>query len=251
MSQSGTWMQKLPVWLEQNALPFWAGQGIDPATGTAWEALDHQGGPCADMTRRLRVQVRQAYCFSMSPEPAHKDLALQLFRFAMDHGFDPATGQLAATLAPDLTILTAPHDLYDLAFMALAAAALTEAGYDVTADLERLVSEIAKLKAPRGWYETAARSLPRRQNPHMHLFEATVALFKATGEARFRDMADECLGLFQDVFLQTDNRILEFFAEDWQPLSGTEQAVEPGHMAEWVFLLDRYEDVMGQSTRRI
>ncbi len=236
----------LPTWLQDQALPLWTGAGVDFATGTVWEALDHDGAPCADMQRRLRVQVRQAYCFAMSADPAHQALALRLFRFAMDHGFDAASGNLAARLAPDTSILTAPHDLYDIAFMLLAASALIAMGADVVADLDRLETELAKLKAQRGWYENASRDLPRRQNPHMHMFEATTALYAATGEHRFLDMAEECLCLFRDAFLTEDGRVLEYFAEDWSPLGADEQAVEPGHMAEWVYLIDRYEQVTGR-----
>lgn len=239
---------RLQNWLQDQALPLWTTAGVDQATGTVWEALDHNGRPCVDMPRRLRVQARQSYSFAMSSDPAHQALALNLFRFAMDQGFDKASGHLAAGLAPDTSILTAPHDLYDLAFMLLAASALVAMGADVTADLGRLEAELAKLKAPRGWYENAARDLPRRQNPHMHMFETATALFAATGERRFRDMAEECLGLFRDVLLTEDGRILEYFAQDWSPLGADEQTVEPGHMAEWVYLIDRYEQVTGHRT---
>lgn len=236
----------LPSWLQEEAFPLWTGVGVDTKTGTVWEALDHVGTPCASIPRRLRVQVRQAYCFTLSDDPTHWELAEQLFRFAMDQGFDPMSGNLATQLAPDTSILTAPHELYDIAFMLLAASALILRGADVSGDLTRLEIELAKLKAPRGWYENATYDLPRRQNPHMHMFETATALFAATGEARFRDMAEECLGLFQDVFLSCDGRVFEFFSEDWTPLIGEAQAIEPGHMAEWVYLIDRYEAVTGR-----
>lgn len=248
MDSSRDWQTELPLWLEKQALPLWSTVGVDTATGTVWEALDHAGVPLAGMERRLRVQVRQAYCFAKSDIPAQRDLALQLFRFAMNHGFDTDSGLLASRLAPDTSILKAPHDLYDIAFMLLAASTLIEAGFDVHRNLERLEAELDKLKAPRGWYESAARDLPRRQNPHMHMFETSTALFAATGELRFRDMAEECLGLFREVFLTEDSRVLEYFDGDWVPLTGDAQVIEPGHMAEWVYLLDRYETVTGQAS---
>lgn len=236
---------KLQDWIKNAALPLWSETGLDAKTGTVWEALDHAGQPCRDMERRLRVQARQAYCFARSGDPELGALALQLFRFAIDHGFDPVTDNLAAWLAPDTTIRTAPHDLYDMTFMLLAAAALTEAGYDVADDLARLEAALLRLKAPRGWYENAARTLPRRQNPHMHMFEAATALYQATGAERFRAMAQEALDLFRTVFLHPDGRVLELFDQDWTPLSGEAQVTEPGHMAEWVYLLDRYEAATG------
>ncbi|SFR15607.1 AGE family epimerase/isomerase [Poseidonocella sedimentorum] len=242
----------LSTWITGKALPLWTGVGIDAATGTCWTALDHAGAPCVDMARRMRVQTRQAYCFAQSDLPAHRALALQLFRFSVDHGFDPETGNLVATTHPDLSVLSAPHDLYDMAFTLLAASALIEAGAEISADLARLEAELARLDAPRGWYEDAAQAAApagarRRQNPHMHMFEATTALWRATGEARFAAMADKSLGLFRDVFLQPDGRVFEYFDLDWRPVDLTEQAVEPGHMVEWVYLLDQWEKVSGTS----
>lgn len=246
MKTAAEWSLYLPKWLAQDALPLWTGVGFDPRSGTVWEALDHDGKPLEAMQKRLRVQVRQAYCFAQSSDASHRALALRLFRFSMDHGFDRTSGHLAATLTPDAQISAAPHDLYDIAFMLLAASALIDAGFDVDADLARLEDALGMLKAPRGWHENAAHTLPRRQNPHMHMFEAAVALYASTKEARFKVMADECLDLFRDVFCQNDGRVLEFFDPDWSALPAVDQAVEPGHMAEWVFLLDRYETATGQ-----
>lgn len=243
---SETWKQDLTRWINEAALPLWTRIGVDHRTGTVWEALDHHGQPLSDMQRRLRVQARQAYCFSKSDVAEHQDLALQLFRFVMDQGFDPETGYMAAYLDADTRILTAPHDLYDMSFVFLAASGLIDAGFDMSKDLARLEAALAQLKAPRGWYENAARSLPRRQNPHMHMFEAFTALFTSTGAPRFRDMAEECLGLFRDVFLARDGRVLEYFDTDMQPLEDCDQVIEPGHMAEWVYLLDRYEAATGR-----
>ncbi len=242
MTPSADW---ITPWLHETALPLWRGVGLDAATGTVWEALDHDGAPCAGMDRRLRVQLRQSYCFALLGETA---LARQLFDWVMQHGFDEGTGNLAATLSPGMAILSAPHDLYDLAFAGLAAAALITVGEDIADDLARIEAAIARLKAPEGWYEDASHRLPRRQNPHMHLFETSTELFAATGEARFRAMAEACLALFKTHALQADGRVLEFFDDDWSPRTGAAQQIEPGHMAEWIFLLDRFEAVTGTAT---
>lgn len=236
------WMMS---WLTDEALPLWSSVGVDPATGTVWEALDHAGRPCVDMERRLRVQLRQVYCFAKLGKRA---LARELFDWVMIHGFDPETDNLGARFSPDMQILTAPHDLYDLAFAGLAAAALMEAGEDICSHLTKIEAGIERLAAPRGWYEDATHRLPRRQNPHMHLFETATELWVVTGGARFHDMAIRCLALFRDTFLQPDGRVLEFFDADWRPCSGTDQTIEPGHMAEWIFLIDRFEAVTSHAT---
>jgi len=48
--------------------------------------------------------------------------------------------------------------------------------------------------------------------------------------------------LFRDRFFDREAHVLrEFFAADWSRLpDGTSDRVEPGHMAEWVWLLRRY-----------
>ena len=238
----------LRSWLDHDAYGLWSGAGIDDATGTSWEALEHNGTPRKALNRRLRVQARQAFCFAQSPRDEHKQLAATLFRNAMERGFDAQTGHFADLWSPEIKIISAPHDLYDLAFMLLACAALLEVGQDVTADLLKLEESLALLKAERGWNETASRRLPRRQNPHMHLFEAMTALFKVTGEPRFAVHAGECLALFKDVFLQPSGVVHEFFNDDWSRQRDAAHAFEPGHMAEWVYLIHSFEAVTGQNT---
>lgn len=235
---------RVQAWLYDQALPLWSTAGIDPSGAGAWEALDHQGQPLTTRDKRLRVMPRQAFVFA-SAGGTYLPLAEQLFAFAMQAGIEPDTGHLAALLTPDGQIKTALHDLYDLAFMALAVSALLEAGANVEADLDWVRAAITRLAAPHGWYETAEQRLPRRQNPHMHLFEAATELYRVTGAPGDLAMAETCLSLFHDVFLQPDGRLFEYFEADWS-LPETQQ-VEPGHMAEWIWLLHRFETVTGKS----
>lgn len=240
----------LEDWIERRALPLWLGAGFDASTGTVWEALDHEGQPLTQLAKRLRVQARCAYCFALAARPEAPERlakAVSLFRFVMDHGFAPQTGNLGSILEPDGTIRSARHDLYDLAFVFLAAAALCEAGYDVSSDLERLELALARLEAERGWNENVDGELPRRQNPHMHMLEAMTALYKATGERRYLDRAQACIDLFRSAFLREDGAVLEFFGPDWQPVA-VGQLIEPGHIAEWIYLIERFEVVSGRAT---
>ncbi|KIT17024.1 Cellobiose 2-epimerase [Jannaschia aquimarina] len=238
-------------WLTEDALPLWTGLGFDAATETVWESLTHDGAPRRHQIKRLRVQVRQAYVFAQARgmSPGAEDLAVRLFARTMEDGFDQ-DGHLAANLDPRTGArLDSPHDLYDLAFVLLATSALIDAGHGIESDLKKLRSALEKLKAARGWHETAERRQPRRQNPHMHLFEASTALFAATGDAFWRDVAQECLDLLGEVFLAPEGRLLEHFDADWCPLpDGGGQQYEPGHMVEWIWLLDAWEKATGLSS---
>jgi mannose/cellobiose epimerase-like protein (N-acyl-D-glucosamine 2-epimerase family) len=240
----------LQNWLVQQALPLWSTTGINPDSGLCWEAIDSRGHPCHDMPIRLRVQARQSYVFSLSSgiDGAPLDLldrAEFLFEWVMEHGFAKDSGHLSALTDAQGVLLAAPHDLYDLSFVLLAAAGLVHAGKDMRFALDRLDFELSKLKAPRGWYETAGQRLPRRQNPHMHLFEAATQLFAETGQVRWRTVADECLDLLRTTFWSNDQILLEMFDADWRPDAALQQ-IEPGHFAEWIWLLDQYENITGQ-----
>ena len=84
--------------------------------------------------------------------------------------------------------------------------------------------------------------LPRRQNPHMHLLEALLALHVATGEKNWLRRAGALVDLFKRRFVDPQTgALIEFFAEDWSAAPGDEGRLrEPGHQFEWVWLLFEY-----------
>ena len=237
-------------WLFTQAAPLWSGAGIIPSSGISWEALNFDGSPCVEIPVRLRVQPRQAFSLARLARagelPSGMDLPVRLLNWVYASGFDDA-GHLGALTDADGNLLKVLHDLYDLAFVVLATAELIMAGEDRSADLVRIDAALDLLKAHKGWHETADHRQPRRQNPHMHLFEATTALFEATNDTKYRNMADECLSLFHDIYFQPDGILLEMFKQDWQPDDASQQ-IEPGHMAEWIWLLAEYERVTGQGS---
>jgi mannose/cellobiose epimerase-like protein (N-acyl-D-glucosamine 2-epimerase family) len=102
-----------------------------------------------------------------------------------------------------------------------------------------------------GYRESLPAALPRRANPHMHLLEAMLAWFEATGEARFLDRANALAGLFARHFFDPATGTLgEFFAQDWRPAGAPRGlSVEPGHHFEWVWLLVRLAELGGDDHR--
>ena len=94
--------------------------------------------------------------------------------------------------------------------------------------------------------------LPRRQNPHMHLLEALLALHAATGEKNWLRRAGALVDLFKRRFSDPQTgALIEFFAEDWSPRPGDEGRLrEPGHQFEWVWLLYEYIALTQRRQRR-
>jgi mannose/cellobiose epimerase-like protein (N-acyl-D-glucosamine 2-epimerase family) len=137
-------------------------------------------------------------------------------------------------------------DLYDQAFILLA---LAYAGRALDRpDLFRAAGALgdvlqANWRLPNhGYYEgEIAVCPPFRQNPHMHLLEAFVALHAATGAPRWRRDAEHIARLCARSFLNAESgALLEYFDADLAPVPGKEGSiVEPGHCFEWAWLFER------------
>ena len=110
----------------------------------------------------------------------------------------------------------ARRDTYDHAFVLLACAWRLKAFGDEQARrvAERTLGFLDTLRQDDGSYlEGDPASLPRRQNPHMHLFEASLALHRAGFEDAL-DRARAIRALFERHFW--DGQVLrEFFGDDW------------------------------------
>jgi mannose/cellobiose epimerase-like protein (N-acyl-D-glucosamine 2-epimerase family) len=89
--------------------------------------------------------------------------------------------------------------------------------------------------------------LPRRQNPQMHLFEAMIAAFDATRDLAYQHRAGDLFGLFAaNLYDPRRQTLSEYFEDDWSKIEPV--IVEPGHQAEWVWLLKGFERITGCPT---
>src|SRR5262249_48946705 len=90
----------------------------------------------------------------------------------------------------------------------------------------------------------------RRQNPHMHLFEAFIALFQATGDVHYLSRAAEIFDLFTMRFFQPDTSALcEYFTSKLSPFpDACSRISEPGHHYEWAWLLWNFQAASGRAT---
>lgn len=247
--------------IQDRSLSVWASTGWDSQFGGSYEALDASGTPLQELPKRTRVQLRQIYTYSKAHAAGLYDatqIVDALYDFlSIDALSDPASG-CARLVQRDGQIIDKTRDLYDHAFLLLACASSHEAlGRPEYIALAHKTQDYldTHLKAENGgWFESnhsiGSAAVLRRQNPHMHLFEAYLALFDATGEDRWHRLADDIFMLFERVFYHPATETLfEYFNSDWTPVPKSEQKVEPGHMLEWSWLLDRYGRLTGQDTR--
>lgn len=246
-------------WCVGAALPFWAETGFDRTFGGFHERTDLAGRPVLDAPRRTMVQARQIYVFAHAallgwrPEGAETALHAAERLLARNWRADGADGFVFSTDATG-RVIDGRRDAYAHAFVAFGLAyawrLAPEPAFRKAADaIFALFDRALQAETWGGHLGEAPRSDPlRRQNPHMHLFEACLAWYEATGEARHLARAGEIFGLFTTRFMDGDAGVLlECFDDAWRPAPGADgRRWEPGHHFEWIWLLRRYAAASGR-----
>lgn len=252
---------RMETWIRDQALPLWQRVGFEPEFGANYERLLPDGQPDLEAKTRVRVQARQAFFYAAAYHrgwcPDGQRLAAGLLNFVQQRAAHPtAGGGYTHLLDKHFSVIDTRQDLYDHAFFVLANAWCYRAFGDEAAlrEADRLVAHLdAKFGAEYGgWIEGDYDYACRRQNPHMHLFEAFLALYDATGDAKYLARVGELFALFQSRFFCPQRQVLfEFFNDDWTRCADERgEVVEPGHMMEWVWLLDWYSRRSGRPVKR-
>ena len=252
-------------WLTRQALPLWSHAGYDDSAGGFVECLTLDGQPLLDRDKRMRVQARQIYVYShahlLGWTPADDgssalDVARGGFEFLTRHYWRDDGGGFVFSVARDGTPADARIEAYEQAFALFAFAWYHRASGDPDplTWAERTLAFLDENLADAdhgGYFENPAHDLPRRQNPHMHLLEALLAMHGATANATYLTRAGRIIDLFRSRFIDSATGTLgEFFEADWATAPGTAgQIVEPGHHFEWVWLLRRYAEATGKDMR--
>jgi mannose-6-phosphate isomerase len=247
----------LKSFLVEKALPLWVGAGWDSTRGGFVERLNGDGTPDVDAPRRLRVQSRQIYCFAKAAQfkwlPEAREIAFRGLDYMLSTMRSPdGKPGFVRMVGADRSVADPLRDTYDHAFVLLALANLYQLGQDaqVRAEIDQtLIFLDSQLRSEHGGFiEGLPASLPRRQNPQMHLFEAMIALFDATGEPVFQTRAGDFFSLFGMLFDPQTQVLGEYYEDDWSRINPV--VVEPGHLAEWVWLLKGFERITGCPTGR-
>ena len=237
---------RLKRWVIDKALPVWA-ERAQLADGSWVEHLTLEGEPDLSAERRWRVLARQVYVYAKATQLGWTDgreISVRTYTRMREVGYVHRVGM-------DGVVNNPMRDFYDHAFYLLAASSLyaltKQSGY--LAESEIILSWLdSDLSHPSGgWTESdqAELSDTRRQNPHMHLLEASLFLHSVTGEDRHLSYARQVFDLFERHFFDAGT-ISEFFDADWSLASGDHgQTTEPGHAVEWVWLLGQYAKATG------
>jgi len=234
-------------------LAFFERRSMDPSGG--FHTLDDRGDPTGDPLRELHSVTRMVHCFAI----AHLMGRPGADRF-IDHGMDflwnvhrdGAHGGYFWSVE-DGRPADDRKQAYGHAFVLLAASSAQVIGHP---DARRLLDDMTSVIAERFWEsrhgataEEFARdwspiSAYRGQNSNMHLTEALMAAFEATGERTYLDMAGGIAEhLIRDITPANGGYLPEHFDTDWnldrEYANGDHfrpYGTTPGHWVEWTRL---------------
>jgi N-acylglucosamine 2-epimerase/mannose-6-phosphate isomerase len=247
--------QKIRNWLFETTLPWWAEHGVDREHGGFVEQITPQGQDAGIAFKRTRVTARQIYVFAhgyaLGYSPG-RDIAKSGFTYLTDRTWLGADKGFARRLTRAGEPLDLTPDLYDHAFVLFALAWFHKVNGDATSRdwMHRTLDYIEGHLRVRGgegfWHELPATGW-RQQNPHMHLTEACLAAYEATGEARFSELAAELTQLFSRRFFDLGSQTLaEYFTNDLARAEGEDGRItEPGHQFEWSWILNSCRKLFG------
>jgi len=214
------------------------------------EQLDFDGTPHLDAPRRVMVQARQIYVYALAHRRAWFSAGEALSFNAYDsmkrhyHAADGLPGWVFS-IHRDGRIHDSNRDLYAHAFVLFALASIAQLTGE-REPLDRAQETLAfldqSMSASSGGYIESwpTPSAPRRQNPHMHLLEAVLALHEVDPSGGHLERAEALVLLAVERFIHGgsgEGVLVEFFDDSLAPLDGTDYPFEPGHHFEWVWLL--------------
>jgi len=259
------------LWLLDQAralLDFFLPSSINPTGG--FYVLDQSGTPLkTDRTggqqRKLHSTTRMVHCAVV----AHQ-LGLPGADQVIDHGLDfiwschrdeRAGGYFWAI--DDLGATDSTKQAYGHAFVLLAASSAKIVGHP---DADRLLADVTEILHGRFWEAEFGATTEdyladwtpinayRGQNSNMHLTEALMAAYEATGERSYLDMAVSIAGLIINRHARAEGwRVPEHYDCRWRvdrdyagdPMFRP-RGVTPGHALEWARLLVQLWELQGK-----
>jgi mannose/cellobiose epimerase-like protein (N-acyl-D-glucosamine 2-epimerase family) len=244
-------------WLADEAdslLAFYEPELIDPSGGFA--NLDARGRPLAsDRVRPLHETTRMVHCFAIAHllgRPGAADIVDHGMKAIRERHRDSRHGGYFWSFDDD-----GPRErdklAYGHAFVLLAAASAKCVGHP---DADALLADVAEILETRFWDKAHGASAEefredwtsfshyRGQNANMHLTEALMAAFEATGDNSFLAKAESIADLIlRRSAAAYDWRVPEHYRADWtvdRNYKGSDMfrpyGVTPGHALEWTRL---------------
>ena len=235
---------------------FFEAASINPKGG--FFELDDTGQPIRpdNAVRQIHVTTRMIHCAvigSLIGRPGAGEIVDHGMRYLWEKHRDQKHGGYVWSL-DDEGHVDGAKQAYGHAFVLLAASSAKLVGHPLA---DRVIEDITEVLTARFWDEKAGAvreefandwgqiSTYRGQNSNMHLTEALMAAYEATGRQDYLRKATRIADrIIHRNAMQLDYRVAEHFHEDWtldKDYLGSEMfrpsGTTPGHALEWSRLL--------------
>ncbi len=257
MTASWTRLPSHRLWLLAQAealFAFFERHSLNPAGG--FHALDRHGLPVPGAGPEIHATARMVHSYAMAHLMGRP--GAQAF---VDHGMealwsvhrDRAEGGYFWGTGAD-SVMGDTKQAYGHAFVLLAGSSAKMVGHP---DADRLIADVSQVLEDRFWEEAAGVTAEeftrdwqvisgyRGANSNMHLAEALMAAFEATGEGLYLARAERIAEFFLNGQARRNGwRLPEHYTEAWAADPGyignpmfRPQGTTPGHSLEWARLL--------------
>lgn len=236
-------------WLFNFALPIWDNYGRDQKSGGFYERL-HQDLSAHNITRRTRVCARQIFTYGTAHKLGSYGKANEVIDWGIEYlekNLRLKNGFYAKSSNPDGSILDESFELYDHAFIILAASQAQNSSKSGLFETNKLIDRVVENCAlPQGGFaHTIPVQSPLQSNPHMHLFEASIAMCAVSENKIWRNLCSQIVNLLFEKFVdKRTGGLFEYFEIDWQKSNdGEKRIIEPGHHFEWAWLVLKWAPI--------
>lgn len=253
----------------RQTMAFYDPVATDPGGGMYHFFLDD--GTVYDRRQRhlvsaTRFVITHAMLYRSSGEQRYRTGMLHAMDFVRSAFFDPASGGYAWLIdwhQGAATVLDGTRHCYGMAFVMLAYARALEAGAPGAREALEQSYQTAEQRfwqADAGLYADEADgdwvlSDYRGQNANMHACEAMISAFRATGERRYLDRAEQLAqGICQRQAALSGGWVWEHFKADWSidwdyNRDDRSNIFRPwgyqlGHQTEWAKLLLQLDELL-------
>jgi len=257
-------------WLIEQAdrlFDFFQQASINPKGG--FFELDDAGKPIADNNglRQIHATTRMVHCFSLGSllgRPGSDEIIEHGLDYIWNHHRDTKHGGYVWSLDND-GLKDDSKQAYGNAFVLLAASSAKVAGH---ARADEIIADITDVLNTRFWDDAAGATTEeyardwspisdyRGQNSNMHLTEALMAAFEATGHRDYLDKAERIAELIIGKHAKAlGYRVAEHFNAKWEldkDYRGADMfrpaGTTPGHWLEWARLTMQLWELGGRKT---
>lgn len=220
--------------------------------------LDDAGKPLGgeNSTRQIHVTCRMVHCAaigSLIGRPGSGEILDHGMRYIWEQHRDAQNGGYVWGVNDD-GVTDGSKQAYGHAFVLLAASSAKLVGHKLA---DQMIADVTRVINAKFWDDATgsvrdeynqdwSTLLPYRgQNANMHMTEALMAAFEATGDRHYLDKAERIADLIiQRNAIPLGHRVAEHFDEKWvldKDYQGNEMfrpsGTTPGHWLEWSRLL--------------